>query len=147
MNTFWKNKGCGPFLFCPGIRINQGLSEFIRINHSLSEFERIKIRPMPGASVYLPVWAAYLPRMASLWPYAWEFTTWTGKRLYGPPGAFLDMISERRQTGNVKTVWISCLFAPYGVFVAVCGGIYRLNRKNAFTGFLARCARQFRRPL
>ena len=43
-------------------------------NFDKAEFERIKIRPMPGASVYLPVWAAYLPRMASLWPYVGEFT-------------------------------------------------------------------------
>ena len=115
------------------IRVYQNKSEFIRIwkNQNSSNAWRVCVFARVGR-----VFAPYGVFMAV----CVEFTTWTGKRLYGPPGAFLDMISERRQTGNVKTVWISCLFAPYGVFAAVCGGIPPEPEKRLYGLSGALCA-------
>lgn len=91
--------------------------------------------------------AVNLPRMASLWPYAGGIYHLNRKAPLRaawrvPRYDFRTAPDWKRQNGmnklSICPVW------------RLCGrmwGNLPPEPKNAFTGFLARCARQFRRPL
>lgn len=117
----WINKGCGPFLFCPGIRINQSLSEFIRINQRKSEFTRIKIRPTSGAAVYLSVWAAYLPHTAILRPYVWNLPPEPKNGFTGCLARSWNTIQETGASQHRQTSPARPIFALWRDFMDVCG--------------------------
>ena len=108
----WINKGHSPFLFCPEIRENQSLSEFIRTNQRKSEFIKIKASLAYGTAIYLPVCGAYPPHMATLRPYAVICTTWTGKSKYGPPGASLKYIPKTTPGRNRQNVSFRARICP-----------------------------------